>query len=97
MFGAEKWLVFGGSWGAMLAQHGVSEIFPDLWERFIDPIPVDQRYDIFGAYRRLLLGSETPDQARAAFSRRRRLGGPRVEPRIAAALEITCLVESLRR
>ena len=70
MAGAEKWLVFGGSWGSTLAlayaqkhpgrvselvlrgiymltkaeldwyyQFGVSEMFPDKWERFLAPIP----------------------------------------------------------
>ncbi len=85
--GAEKWLVFGGSWGSTLAlayaethpervselvvrgiytvtqaelawyyQFGVSEMFPDKWERFLAPIPEDERGDLIAAYRRRLIG-----------------------------------------
>ena len=85
MAGAEKWLVFGGSWGSTLAlayaekfpervselvvrgiytltraeldwyyQFGVSEMFPDKWERFIAPIPPEERHEMMFAYHRRL-------------------------------------------
>ena len=91
MAGAEKWLVFGGSWGSTLAlaysethpervselvvrgiytltraeldwyyQFGVSEMFPDKWERFVAPIPADERHEMMAAYHRLLTH---PDKA----------------------------------
>lgn len=40
-------------------QHGTSAIFPDAWERFIAPIPENEREDLLGAYhRRLTCGDE---------------------------------------
>ena len=91
MAGAEKWLVFGGSWGSTLAlaysethpervselvvrgiytltraeldwyyQFGVSEMFPDKWERFVAPIPPEERHEMMAAYHRLLTH---PDKA----------------------------------
>ncbi len=41
-------------------QFGVSEMFPDKWERFQAPIPQDERHDMMGAYRRRLT---SPDKA----------------------------------
>ncbi|MBS0560851.1 MAG: prolyl aminopeptidase [Proteobacteria bacterium] len=95
--GAEKWLVFGGSWGSTLAlayaekfparvselvvrgvytvtraelawyyQHGVSEMFPDKWERFLAPIPEAERGDLIGAYRKRLTGNDQAAQIEAA-------------------------------
>jgi proline iminopeptidase len=89
--GAERWLVFGGSWGSTLGlayaqtypervsalilrgvytvtkpeldwfyQFGVSEMFPQEWERFQAIIPQDERGDMMGAYRRRLF---SPDEA----------------------------------
>lgn len=89
MAGAEKWLVFGGSWGSTLAlayaekypehvselvvrgiytltkgeldwyyQFGVSEMFPDKWERFIAPIPAEERHEMMHAYYRRLTGDD---------------------------------------
>ena len=91
MAGAEKWLVFGGSWGSTLAlayaqthpdrvselvvrgiytltraeldwyyQFGVSELFPDKWERFIALIAPEERHEMLQAYHRLL---RHPDRA----------------------------------
>ncbi|AWM88038.1 prolyl aminopeptidase [Microvirga sp. 17 mud 1-3] len=91
MVGAEKWMVFGGSWGSTLAlayaethpervselivrgiftlrrsellwyyQEGASWMFPDKWERFLAPIPPEERGDLMAAYRRRLTG---PDMA----------------------------------
>jgi proline iminopeptidase len=42
-------------------QFGVSEMFPDKWERFLAPIPKPERGDLMAAYRKLLTG---PDRAR---------------------------------
>ncbi|WP_421929536.1 prolyl aminopeptidase [Neoaquamicrobium sediminum] len=97
MMGAEKWLVFGGSWGSTLAlaysqthpervselvvrgiytltkaeldwyyQFGVSEMFPDKWERFIAPIPQAERGDLMAAYRRRLTGDDKAARIEAA-------------------------------
>lgn len=79
--GVDKWLVFGGSWGATLAiayarQHpdrclglvlrgvflctdlelswfyrqGANMLFPDAWERLVDPLAPEERGDIVCAY-----------------------------------------------
>jgi proline iminopeptidase len=42
-------------------QFGVSEMFPDKWERFLAPIPEAERGDLMAAYRRRLTG---PDPAK---------------------------------
>ncbi|MCB1471528.1 MAG: prolyl aminopeptidase [Rhodobiaceae bacterium] len=97
MVGADKWLVFGGSWGSTLAlayaethpdhvselvlrgiytltrpelewyyQFGVSQMFPDKWERFVEPIPPAERHDMMAAYRRRLTGDDRAEQIRCA-------------------------------
>ncbi|WP_429929864.1 prolyl aminopeptidase [Agrobacterium vitis] len=97
MIGAEKWLVFGGSWGSTLAlayaqthpervselvlrgiytltkaeldwyyQFGVSEMYPDRWEHFIAPIPVEERHDMISAYHRRLTGEDKAVQLACA-------------------------------
>lgn len=99
MIGAEKWLVFGGSWGSTLAlayaethpervselvlrgiytltkaeldwyyQFGVSEMFPDKFERFCAPIPEDERHEMMAAYRRRLTGTDREEQLRCAVA-----------------------------
>ncbi|MEC9463062.1 MAG: prolyl aminopeptidase, partial [Pseudomonadota bacterium] len=99
MIGAEKWLVFGGSWGSTLAlayaethpervselvlrgiytltkaelnwyyQFGVSEMFPDKWERFCAPIPEHERHEMMAAYRRRLTGTDREEQLRCAVA-----------------------------
>ena len=52
-------------------QHGASLLFPDKWERFLAPIPADERDDLIAAYRRRLTD---PDPGGAAR------GGPGLEP-----------------
>ncbi len=37
-------------------QHGASEIYPDYWEDFIEPIPENKRGDLLHAYHDLLTG-----------------------------------------
>ncbi|BCH53829.1 prolyl aminopeptidase [Agrobacterium vitis] len=97
MIGAEKWLVFGGSWGSTLAlayaqthpervselvlrgiytltkaelywyyQFGVSEMYPDRWEHFIAPIPIEERHDMISAYHRRLTGEDKAVQLACA-------------------------------
>ncbi|NBO20506.1 MAG: prolyl aminopeptidase [Rhodobacteraceae bacterium] len=83
--GIDRWIIFGGSWGATLAliyaiSHpaavvhlvlrgvflmtraeldwfyggGAAAFFPDLWARFVSPIPEDERGDFIAAYHRRL-------------------------------------------
>ena len=45
---------------------GVSEMFPDKWERFLAPIPKAERGDLVAAYRRRLTGDDPVAQIEAA-------------------------------
>ncbi|MES2054851.1 MAG: prolyl aminopeptidase [Pseudomonadota bacterium] len=45
---------------------GVSEMFPDKWERFLAPIPVGERGDLIAAYNRILTGNDPAAQLEAA-------------------------------
>lgn len=97
--GIERWLVFGGSWGATLGllyaetwpervtglvlrgtflarqrdldwfanDGGVNRIFPDQWERFISPLPHDQRHNPVTAYYHAVHGGNK--QAQMDFAR----------------------------
>lgn len=47
-------------------QHGASEIFPDLWQQFLDPIPEEERGDLLHAYHRRLTGDDEEIRLRAA-------------------------------
>ncbi len=47
-------------------QFGVSEMFPDKWERFLAPIPEAERGDMMAAYRKRLTGSDRKAQIEAA-------------------------------
>ncbi|PLP61321.1 prolyl aminopeptidase [Mesorhizobium loti] len=47
-------------------QVGVSEMFPDKWERFLAPIPEEERGDMMAAYRKRLVGSDRQKQVEAA-------------------------------
>lgn len=49
-------------------QFGVSEMFPDKWERFIAPIPEDERHEMMAAYRRRLTGTDREEQLRCAVA-----------------------------
>ena len=97
LFGIEKWLVFGGSWGSTLAlayaethpdrvthlivrgiftltqgeidwyyQGGAAWLFPDLWEDFLGPIPVEEQGDLMSAYRKRLTTGARDTQIEAA-------------------------------
>ncbi|MGB8817576.1 MAG: prolyl aminopeptidase, partial [Rhizobiaceae bacterium] len=47
-------------------QHGVSEMFPDKFERFVAPIPEAERGDMMGAYRKRLIDPDRAVQLAAA-------------------------------
>ena len=47
-------------------QFGVSEMFPDKWERFVAPIPEAERGDMMAAYRKRLTGNDRQAQIEAA-------------------------------
>jgi len=49
-------------------QFGVSEMFPDKWERFVAPIPESERHDMMGAYRRYLTGDDAKKQLECAIA-----------------------------
>lgn len=49
-----------------LYQFGASEIHPDLWERFLAPIPAAERDDLVGAYYRRLTGEDESEVVAAA-------------------------------
>ena len=49
-------------------QFGVSEMFPDKWERFVAPIPEAERHDMMGAYRKRLVGEDKAEQLRCAIA-----------------------------
>ncbi|MEE2949738.1 MAG: prolyl aminopeptidase [Pseudomonadota bacterium] len=97
MVGAQRWQVFGGSWGSTLAlayaethpnrvselilrgvymvtqseldwyyRFGVSEMFPEKWERFLAPIPVAERGDMIAAYRKRLTGEDEAEKLACA-------------------------------
>ncbi|OZB70272.1 MAG: prolyl aminopeptidase, partial [Thiomonas sp. 14-64-326] len=47
-------------------QEGASWLFPDLWEGFLAPIPVAERGDLIGAYRKRLTGADPAAQLACA-------------------------------
>ncbi|MEC9246717.1 MAG: prolyl aminopeptidase [Pseudomonadota bacterium] len=47
-------------------QFGVSQMFPEKWERFVAPIPEAERGDLMGAYRRRLVSENRAVQLEAA-------------------------------
>ncbi len=47
-------------------QEGASWMFPDKWERFLAPIPPEERHDLMGAYRRRLTHPDPAVQRQAA-------------------------------
>lgn len=49
-------------------QFGVSEMFPDKWERFVAPIPEEERHEMMAAYRRRLTGTDRAEQLRCAVA-----------------------------
>jgi len=47
-------------------QEGASWIFPDVWDKYLEPIPVVQRGDIMSSYYRVLTGSDEEKKIAAA-------------------------------
>jgi proline iminopeptidase len=47
-------------------QRGASLVFPEQWERFVEPIPPAERGDLLRAYHRRLLGDDRREQLAAA-------------------------------
>ena len=97
ILGVEKWIVFGGSWGATLSliyaiAHpepvksltlrgvflgrkseldwfyggGAGAFWPDVWHRFLEPIPKDEQDDLIAAYHKRLFGGAESDALKCA-------------------------------
>ncbi|MGV3551717.1 prolyl aminopeptidase [Rhizobium sp.] len=49
-------------------QFGVSEMFPDQWEKFVAPIPEAERGDMMRAYHKILMGDDRQKQVEAAIA-----------------------------
>ena len=49
-----------------LYQFGVSEMFPDKWERFVEPIPEAERGNLMAAYRKRLTSGDRASRIAAA-------------------------------
>jgi len=47
-------------------QDGADQLFPDLWEGFVAPIPAAERHDLLSAYHRRLTGSDKAQQIACA-------------------------------
>jgi len=47
-------------------QQGASFLFPDYWEDYLRPVPLDQRRDMLAAYYRLLTGTDEVSRMAAA-------------------------------
>jgi proline iminopeptidase len=47
-------------------QHGCSEIFPDAFEKYLEPIPADERGDLIAAYHKRLTSDDPAVRAAAA-------------------------------
>jgi proline iminopeptidase len=47
-------------------QEGASKIFPDAWEKYLAPIPADQRGDLLSAYHQLLTSEDADLRKQAA-------------------------------
>ena len=51
-----------------LYQDGASHIYPDAWDDYVAPIPVDERHDLIAAYHRRLFGDDERAQLQCAHS-----------------------------
>lgn len=47
-------------------QKGASRLFPDAWERYLEPIPEVERHDLISAYHRRLTSNDEATRLRAA-------------------------------
>jgi proline iminopeptidase len=50
------------------SSEGAAALFPDLWERFVEPIPVGERHDMMAAYYRRLTSTDARVRNAAARS-----------------------------
>lgn len=49
-------------------QEGASWLFPDLWEKYLAPIPTNERHNLMGAYRERLTGENMQARIEAAHA-----------------------------
>ena len=49
-------------------QYGASKIFPEAWEKFLEPIPVDERNSLMSAYHKIFLGDDENKRLKAAIA-----------------------------
>jgi proline iminopeptidase len=49
-------------------QEGTSNIYPDAWEKFLQPIPPEERLDLVGAYYKRLTSTDEATQVNAAIA-----------------------------
>jgi len=49
-------------------QEGASLLFPDAWEKFLEPIPLVERWNLMSAYHRRLTGKNQSEKIRCAFA-----------------------------
>jgi proline iminopeptidase len=49
-------------------QDGASMVLPDAWERFVAPIPVEERGDLMAAYARRLMGDDRAEREACAIA-----------------------------
>jgi proline iminopeptidase len=49
-------------------QEGASFIFPDYWEKYLKPIPEDERHDLIAAFRKRLTGDDEAVKKEAALA-----------------------------
>jgi proline iminopeptidase len=47
-------------------QEGASFLFPEAWDSFLDPIPVNERHDLVAAYYKRLTGDDEAEKIRCA-------------------------------
>jgi proline iminopeptidase len=47
-------------------QEGCSKIFPDLWENYLKPIPLDERHNLVAAYHKRLTSTDSATRKEAA-------------------------------
>lgn len=47
-------------------QEGASYIFPDMWEKYLEPIPESERDDLVSAYHKRLTGTNEEERLRCA-------------------------------
>eukprot|EP01134_Creolimax_fragrantissima_P006269 CFRG6269T1 len=45
---------------------GIQHLFPEAWEQFLDPIPIEERDDMMAAYERRLFGDNVEEMNRCA-------------------------------